>query len=95
MVKKALYKVAFHGSLTNIWSSLMTIPEVISHHMGHFAQGVHLGGGICHSNKLGMTLFSSTWKEGQFCLQLVISHKIPCQSGGRIHLFLYCTLNVL
>ena len=30
MAKKALYKVAFHGGFNNIWSSLMTIPEVRS-----------------------------------------------------------------
>ena len=28
MAKKVLYKVAFHGGFNNIWSSLMTIPEV-------------------------------------------------------------------
>ena len=28
LAKKALYKVAFHGGFNNIWSSLMTIPEV-------------------------------------------------------------------
>ena len=28
MAKKVLYKVAFHGGFKNIWSSLMTIPEV-------------------------------------------------------------------
>ena len=30
LVKKVLYKLAFHGGLTNVWGSLMTIPEVIS-----------------------------------------------------------------
>merc|ERR1719347_1141112 len=29
-VKKILYKIAFHGGVTNIWSSLMTIPEARS-----------------------------------------------------------------
>jgi hypothetical protein len=28
LAKKTMFKVAFHGGLSNFWSSLMTIPEV-------------------------------------------------------------------
>jgi hypothetical protein len=44
----------------------------VAKHIGHFTQGVHLGGRICHSNELRTTLFLATWQKGQFCLQLVI-----------------------
>jgi len=30
LAKKALYKIAFHGGVTDMWSSLMTIPEARS-----------------------------------------------------------------
>jgi hypothetical protein len=31
-------------------------------HMDNFTKSVHLGGGICYLNELGMTLFSTTWQ---------------------------------
>ena len=31
LAKKTMFKIAFHGGFSNVWSGVMTIPEVLTH----------------------------------------------------------------